>query len=498
MRASAGQLTDQPADARDLDIAGRLARVLLYLTPLAVGFGQSLTLSVKGLRASLTDILVAALAVLGAYTLYRQGAFARLAKFRASSAQRELRQLWRTRPDAVALLAALLAYLVVIILSIVTAYTRSPVIKETLKWSEVFVVVCAAWGFIRTERQMLRLAWGAILGGLTLALMGCAQDIFANGLLGPGGTNVRVDGTFGQPNPYGGYLNLSLPIAVALAGFGRDARMRWVAGGVSVISLFALYLADSRGAWLGLAGALLVIVAVGLRLERKAAIAGAIAVPLVILAWVTHIIPTSVQNKLLAQVRLNDVSLTAQLNDANYSTIERLAHWVAGLRMFQAHPILGVGAGNYDAAYQQFKVPGWDESLTHAHNYYINAAAETGVLGLLAFLAVCAAALWVAFRATRMTDRSRGGMGALASQDMRAVAIGCAAVIVALCIHNLTDDLFVHAMELQFGLTLGALLRLGMARPPTFPRMGGPSGNLGSADAVANSGEPSLLAPDAS
>jgi O-antigen ligase len=227
-----------------------------------------------------------------------------------------------------------------------------------------------------------------------------------------------------------------------------------------------------------------VIVTVGLRLERKAAIAGAIAVPLVAVAWVAHIIPVSIQNKLLAQVRLNDVSLNAQLNDSNFSTIERLAHWVAGLRMFQAHPILGVGAGNYSAAYQQYKVMGWDLPLTHAHNYYINVAAETGALGLLAFLAVCGAALWVAFRATRMTDGERGGAGALTSPNARAVAIGFAAVVVALCIHNLTDDLFVHAMELQFGLTLGALLRLGGARLPTFPRMGGPS--------------PTLLAPDAS
>ena len=128
--------------------------------------------------------------------------------------------------------------------------------------------------------------------------------------------------------------------------------------------------------------------------------------------------------------------------------------------MFRAHPLLGVGAGNYDAAYAQYKVPGWDESLTQAHNYYINAAAETGVLGLLALLAIVAVALWLAWRATRATDLRRAGMAALAGVDARALAIGAAAVIAALCVHNLTDDLFVHAMELQFALTLGLLLRL--------------------------------------
>ncbi len=462
MSASAGRV----ATARGLITPERAARALLYITPLAVGFGQALTLNVKGLRASLTDLIVGALAALGAYTLWRARAAGRL------DIPRTLREARRTRPEALALLAALLAYLLVIVLSIVTAYTRTPVIKETLKWGEVVVVVCATWGFIRTEQQALWLAWGVIAGGLAEALLGCAQYVFASGLLGPGGASVRVFGTFDQPNPYGGYLNLSLPVALALALFGRDPRMRWVAGGASILSLFALYLANSRGALLGLVAAMIVIAAVGWRLERQALIAAAVGAPLVAVAWLTHLIPLSLQDKLLAQFRVNDVSLTAQVNDANFSTIERLAHWVAGLRMFQAHPLLGVGAGNYGAAYQQYKVTGWDESLTHAHNYYINVAAETGALGLLAFLAVVGAALYAGWRATRATDRQRGGQGALTGLDARALSIGFTAVIVALCVHNFTDNLFVHAMELQFALALGVLLRLATVARPQFLRLG--------------------------
>ncbi len=462
MSASAGRV----ATARGFITHERAARALLYVTPLAVSFAQPLTLNVMGLRASLTDAIVGALIALDIYSLWR------VRDARRPDIRRTLRETWRTQPQALALMASLLAYLLIIMLSIISAYTRTPVVKETIKWSEVFIVVCSAWAFIRTERQALWLAWGAIIGGLAEALQGCAQYIFAYGLLGPGGASVRVVGAFDQPNPYGGYLNLSLPLALALALFGRDPRMRWIAGGASVISLFALYLANSRGALLGLVAAMIVIAAVGWRRERQTLIAAAVGVPLVTIAWVTRLIPHSLQNKLLEQFRVNDVSLTAQVNDANFSTIERLAHWVAGLRMFQAHPILGVGAGNYSAAYQQYKVSGWDESLTHAHNYYINAAAETGALGLLAFLAVVAAAIYLGWRATRATDRQRGGQSALASADARALSIGFAAVIVALCVHNFTDDLFVHAMELQFALALGVLLRLAMSARPQLLRLG--------------------------
>jgi O-antigen ligase len=452
MSASAGRLATQQ-QALTLD---GVARLLLMLLPLAVAFGSLAPIGVGALRAGATDALVAGLIALGVISLWRSpeahAAVARPLDW--------LRSVWRAEPQAVALLAALLAYLAVIMLTVTVALTRSPVIKETLKWGEVLAVVVTAWLFIRTERQALLVAWGAIVAGLAEALLGCAQYVLATGLLGPGGANIRVFGTFDQPNPFGGYLNLSLPIALALTLFGRDPRMRWVAGGASALMLFALYLSDSRGALLGLVAALVVLAAVGWRVERQAFIALLIGAPLVAIAWFTHLIPARIEEKLLAQFRVNDVSLTAQLNDANYSTIERLAHWVAGLRMFRAHPLLGVGAGNYDAAYQTYKVPGWDESLTHAHNYYINVAAETGALGLLAFLAVVGVALWAAWRATRATDWRRGGRAALAGVDARAIAIGCAAVIVALCVHNVTDDLFVHAMELQFALALGLLLRL--------------------------------------
>lgn len=447
-------------DALTLDGA---ARLLLYLLPLAVAFGSLAPLSVGKLHAGFTDAIVAGLLALGAAYLWRspdaRDAIARPLGW--------ARRIWRSQAHALALLGALLLYLAVIVLSITVAISRTAVIKETLKWGEVLVVVSATWLFIRTERHALWLACAAIVAGVAEALLGCAQYVLATGLLGPGGASIRVFGTFDQPNPFGGYLNMSLPIALALAVFGRDPRMRWVTGGAGVVMMFALYLSGSRGALLGLVAALIVLAAVGLRVERKTLIGLAIATPLLAVAWFAHLIPARIENKLLAQFRVNDVSLTAQLNDANYSTIERLAHWVAGLRMFQAHPLLGVGAGNYSAAYATYKVPGWDESLTHAHNYYINAAAETGALGLLALLAVIAVAIWVAWRATRAADWRSAARGALAGIDARAVAMGCAAVVVALCVHNFTDDLFVHAMELQFALALGLMLRL--ATPKAQP-----------------------------
>jgi O-antigen ligase len=174
----------------------------------------------------------------------------------------------------------------------------------------------------------------------------------------------------------------------------------------------------------------------------------------------------------LAQFRVGGVSVCGNVSSANFSTVERVAHWVAGLRMFQAHPLLGVGAGNYDAVYARYACTDWPDSLGHAHNYYINAAAETGILGLLAFLALVAVTLALGWRAMHPHASALTAEVALADDTWavaptRALALGLFAVVAALTIHNLTDDLFVHGMELQLALCLACLLRL--LGPPNAP-----------------------------
>jgi len=90
--------------------------------------------------------------------------------------------------------------------------------------------------------------------------------------------------------------------------------------------------------------------------------------------------------------------------------------------MFAAHPMLGVGAGNYDAAYAKYALSDWPDALGHAHNYYINVAAETGILGFVAFLALTAATLDLGWYAVRHT-----GIVANLQSSHRAIALGCLA-----------------------------------------------------------------------
>ena len=133
-----------------------------------------------------------------------------------------------------------------------------------------------------------------------------------------------------------------------------------------------------------------------------------------------------------------------EITDANFAILERVAHWQAAWDMWTDHPWLGVGIGNFEPIYPRYALPLWPLPLGHAHNYYLNIAAEAGAIGLLAYLALWSAAVLGAWQAARRVNGWRWG-----------VALGVLGVLVHLGIHSLVDNLFVHGMYLQLAILMG-------------------------------------------
>jgi hypothetical protein len=87
-----------------------------------------------------------------------------------------------------------------------------------------------------------------------------------------------------------------------------------------------------------------------------------------------------------------------------YSVVTRAGLIEAGLRMVGDRPLLGVGVSQYYALFPRY-VPddldrlfqqelGYEITHENAHNQFVQVLAELGVLGLAAFLALLACALW--------------------------------------------------------------------------------------------------------
>src|SRR5262249_18529053 len=134
----------------------------------------------------------------------------------------------------------------------------------------------------------------------------------------------------------------------------------------------------------------------------------------------------------------------------NFAVVERMAQMQAGWRMFLAHPLSGVGPGNYTLAYPAFAVGTWYASRGHAHNYYIHMAAEAGAIGALAYLALLSGVIRQAVVTLRRQNRT----------IWRSAAIGCCGIIAAVAGHDLFENLHVLSIGIQLGALWGLLVIL--------------------------------------
>ncbi len=342
--------------------------------------------------------------------------------------------------------------------------------RETLKWVEVLLIYLLV--STQTDRRKLGLIVGAILvSGVFQAGLG----IYQFGLRGEGpaefailgGRFYRAYGTFEQPNPFGGYMGLIWPVALGIAlggvygvvrrayGVSRGAysvlrSAYWAAAGVAALALMALVLSWSRGAWLGAAAAGVVVLMMALR-RPALSLAALLAAGLLALALnAAGLLPESIRARLTdftQQFSSFDVR-GVNVNDANYAVIERLAHWQAAQNMIVERPWLGVGFGNYPAAYDQYRAMKWPNPLGHAHNYYLNVWAETGLLGLAAY-----ALLWFIVITRTLSLAARGDR----STSGPWLAVGLIGAWAHLSVHHLVDNLYVANTFMLIGAYFGLL-----------------------------------------
>ena len=130
--------------------------------------------------------------------------------------------------------------------------------------------------------------------------------------------------------------------------------------------------------------------------------------------------------------------------------------------MWRDHPVLGIGAGEFPSNYRTYAAKiGLDaRSERNAHNSYLQAAAETGTLGLLAFLGMIGTGLWCGLRArSRLLE-----MGLVR-------AAGCTEALIAglvgyLCAAVLLHQAFPEYLWAWLGLLAGTLLLSGYRMRP--------------------------------
>jgi putative inorganic carbon (hco3(-)) transporter len=178
-----------------------------------------------------------------------------------------------------------------------------------------------------------------------------------------------VGGIFGNPNDLALNMVVFLPFALAAAFKPGPVPRRGVAALCALVMMTTLVLTKSRGGFLGLAVMLVALVVGSVRVRPAIGVAAVV----VVLAAVP-LAPASFWTRM--------VSIFDQNLDTTGSRQARLDLMKEGVRVFAAHPVLGVGLGqfvNYDPT-------GRKEAWNVTHNATLQVAAELGVVGLAPFI----------------------------------------------------------------------------------------------------------------
>ncbi len=343
------------------------------------------------------------------------------------------------------------------------------------RWTAALLVFLLIIHLVESRRSVVVLSVGLVVAAFGEVAFGTLQS--ALGLAPPSfaisGGWYRAYGTFGQPNPFAGYLEMvGLWLAAVAFWSARSAQRLWIRYGrvrlggflssgstrraaigatilASVLvagalaSLGGIVLSFSRGAWLGTSAGLATFVLLAPRgLRRSALVIGAIVLAVLALGgW--NELPAAVRERMTQLVNYGrpfDVR-DVQLTDANWAIVERMAHWQAAWAMFLDSPLTGVGAGNFSVRFPDYSPhPVFRLARGHAHNYYLHILAELGIPGLLAYLMIFALALALAVRVWRTRH----------NEFDRALAGGALAVTTAIMVHNLVENL--HELHLSMQL----------------------------------------------
>ncbi|AME03975.1 O-antigen ligase family protein [Selenomonas sp. oral taxon 136] len=245
---------------------------------------------------------------------------------------------------------------------------------------------------VRTPREVQRVVIAMALSAALVILYGFYQFIFGidisamkwvDGAAFPE-LSKRVFSTWENPNILAGYLDivacLALGLAVGLSGWRRGLALT-----ILVLALACLGMTYARGACLVI-GILLAGYGV---LRDWRVLLGIVAIG----AGVLFFDPVLSDRLLSVFTRIDT------------SSEMRLAFWESTVAMIMDHPFLGIGWGMYFMVYPEydFYLQGAPVQIVHAHNMYLNYAAEIGIPGALAFFWFFFGSLLLAFRLPRKT-----------------------------------------------------------------------------------------------
>lgn len=374
-------------------------------------------------------------------------------------------------------------YLVAAAISLVKAEVLMDGIMEIARYLSYVFVFLIVIKVKFTKEQYITFAKTFGAAALIVGLFGIIQYVFnfslnKAGLYALQDAKGRVDSTLLNPNYYSAFLNFVIPSLLLLAVvYFKDKKVQLMFFAFYAIFIVNLVLTYTRAAWVTMACAFILLVIIMPKKFLKNFIKPHILIAFVVLVVGVYFMPDvqsrtasavyAIQKLILPDSKPIDMpggddEPTAPgevpeppIEDpddetTNRAVVSRVTLWKTGLYMYRDNPVLGVGMGNYYTRYKDFveKYPELDigHDAYSVHNSYIKVAAETGTVGILAFLS-----MYVVYflYIIRLYFKQQNELG-------KVVAAGICIGSITFMVQNLSNNLiFIPQINLIFWLVGG-------------------------------------------
>jgi putative inorganic carbon (hco3(-)) transporter len=277
---------------------------------------------------------------------------------------------------------------------------------------------------VRTIPVLTATLWTLILAGALLGGLSVFQELthtYANDYEGfaqvdrldtGGGFNIapadatqkelrpRLGGPLGSENRYAQILAVVFPLALMRA-FRDPRRSRRLAGGAaSILIAGGIFLTFSRGA--AVAVGLTIVLTLLLRELKFRHVLPALAV---LTAVAVLVVPDYVTRLSTLESVTALSSSTDSTNKPDSALVGRETENLAALHVFIDHPVTGVGPGvyfhDYSRDYANRLGLRYLASERRGHSLYLEMAADTGIMGLTAFLVMVSVPIVLLLRQAR-------------------------------------------------------------------------------------------------
>jgi O-antigen ligase len=260
----------------------------------------------------------------------------------------------------------------------------------TDSYVKIVIVFVLMMNTLTTTERLEQLTWLILCCTGVIAALGVANYASGVNLVEGGRLAGPVGGIFGNPNDLAMNMVTFLPPTIVVAMSARHSPpRRLTASAIALLMLATIVFTKSRGGLLGLGAAMMALSVLG-RWVRRGFGTAVILTILIAMPFA----PASFWTRM--------TSILDEQQDKQEFTGSREARREVmeyGISTFFKYPITGVGAGQF----KNYNPSDREAKFLETHNVLIQVAAETGVVGLLAFVFLIWRAIKAAWETRRLT-----------------------------------------------------------------------------------------------